>query len=235
MPLYSRTITVKGDIESAFNFTADFRNLEKWDTASTAELVTNEPIREGTIFRATTDFNNREMVLDYEVIEWGAPLRASLQAETKNFKLIDTIFLSANSRGTELTYSVEVKYKGIFIIVGLFFGPIWTKLMNTQIKNLEEVLGPLRPVALARHHVLNVVEREVAARLDHARERLDVEERLRAIRAVRRRRHAPRDDLDAVLQRPRKAADLIHGGLVDTAQVVRLLLLCFMRSSRFFI
>ena len=83
------------------------------------------------------------MVLDYEVIEWGAPLRASLKAETKNFKLIDTIFLSANSRGTELTYSVEVKYKGIFIIVGLFFGPIWTKLMNTQIKNLEEVLGPV--------------------------------------------------------------------------------------------
>ena len=51
MPTYSRTITVKGDIESAFNFTADFRNLEKWDTASTAELVTNEPIREGTVFR----------------------------------------------------------------------------------------------------------------------------------------------------------------------------------------
>ena len=45
MPTYSRTITVKGDIESAFNFTADFRNLEKWDTASTAELLTNEPIR----------------------------------------------------------------------------------------------------------------------------------------------------------------------------------------------
>ena len=143
MPTYSRTITVKGDIESAFNFTADFRNLEKWDTASTAELVTNEPIREGTVFRATTDFNNKVRVLDYEVIEWGAPLRASLQAEKKNFKLIDTIFLSANSRGTELTYSVEVKYKGIFIIVGLFFGPIWTKLMNTQIKNLEEVLGPV--------------------------------------------------------------------------------------------
>ena len=44
MPTYSRTITVKGDIESAFNFTADFRNLEKWDTASTAELLTNEPV-----------------------------------------------------------------------------------------------------------------------------------------------------------------------------------------------
>ncbi len=46
MPIYSRTITVKGDIESAFNFVADFRNLDQWDTASTAELITNEPIRE---------------------------------------------------------------------------------------------------------------------------------------------------------------------------------------------
>ena len=69
-------------------------------------------------------------------------MRASLKADTKNFTLIDTIFLSANSRGTEITYSVEVKYKGIFMIAGLFFGPIWTKLMNTQIKNLEVVLGP---------------------------------------------------------------------------------------------
>ena len=143
MPLYSRTITVKGDIESAFDFVADFRNLEKWDTASTAELITNEPIREGSVFKAKTSFfNDREMIINYEVIEWGAPLRASLKADTKNFTLIDTIFLSANSRGTELTYSVEVRYKGIFMIVGLFFGPIWTKLMNTQIKNLEAVLGP---------------------------------------------------------------------------------------------
>ena len=39
MPIYSRTITVKGDIESAFNFVADFRNLDQWDTASTAEPV----------------------------------------------------------------------------------------------------------------------------------------------------------------------------------------------------
>tara|TARA_B100001027_G_scaffold57344_1_gene38735 strand:- start:100 stop:531 length:432 start_codon:yes stop_codon:yes gene_type:complete len=142
MPLYSRTITVKGDIESAFDFVADFRNLEKWDTASTAELITNEPIREGSVFKAKASFNNREMIINYEVIEWGAPLRATLKADTKNFTLVDTIFLSANSRGTELTYSVDVRYKGIFLIVGLFFGPTWTKLMNTQIKNLEAVLGP---------------------------------------------------------------------------------------------
>ena len=83
------------------------------------------------------------MVLDYEIIEWGAPLRASLKTETNNFEIVDTIFLSANAKGTELTYSIDIKYKGIFIIIGLFFGPMFKKLMDTNIKNLEEVLKPL--------------------------------------------------------------------------------------------
>ena len=45
MPVYSRTITVKEDIESAFTFTADFRNLDKWNEGDEAELITKEPIR----------------------------------------------------------------------------------------------------------------------------------------------------------------------------------------------
>ncbi len=143
MPVYSRTITVNTDIESAFNFTADFRNLDKWNEGDDAELITKEPLREGSVFKVKTHFNNREMVLDYEIIEWGAPLRASLRTETNNFEIVDTIFLSANAKGTELTYSIDIKYKGIFIIVGLFFGPMFKKLMDTNIKNLEEVLKPL--------------------------------------------------------------------------------------------
>ena len=143
MPVYSRTITVDTDIESAFNFTADFRNLDKWNEGDEAELITKEPLREGSVFKVKTHFNNREMVLDYEIIEWGAPLRASLRTETNNFEIVDTIFLSANVKGTELTYSIDIKYKGIFIIIGLFFGPMFKKLMDTNIKNLEEVLKPL--------------------------------------------------------------------------------------------
>ena len=143
MPVYSRTITVNTDIESAFNFTADFRNLDKWNEGDDAELITKEPLREGSVFKVKTHFNNREMVLDYEIIEWGAPLRASLRTETNNFEIVDTIFLSANAKGTELTYSIDIKYKGMFILVGLFFGPMFKKLMDTNIKNLEEVLKPL--------------------------------------------------------------------------------------------
>ena len=54
------------------------------------------------------------------------------------------IFLSANSKGTEVTYSVDIKYKFPFFVLGIFIGSIFNKLMDKQIKNLEAVLGPVQ-------------------------------------------------------------------------------------------
>lgn len=92
MPTYSKTITVKEDIKTCFDFVADFRNLNKWNPHDEAELITKEPLREGSMFKVNTEFNNRKMLLKYEVIEWGEPLRASLKTETKGFDIIDTLF-----------------------------------------------------------------------------------------------------------------------------------------------
>ena len=60
------------------------------------------------------------------------------------FTIVDTIFLSANSRGTEVTYSVDIKYNFPFFVLGIFVGPIFNKLMDKQIKNLEAALGPVQ-------------------------------------------------------------------------------------------
>ena len=140
MPTYSKTITVKEDIQTCFDFVADFRNLNKWNPHDEAELITKEPLREGSIFKVNTVFNNRTMLLKYEIIEWGEPLRSSLKTETKGFEIIDTLFFSATSKGTEITYSVNIKYKGLYIILGLFLGRVFKKLMD-NIYNLEEILG----------------------------------------------------------------------------------------------
>ena len=143
MPNFSRTVTVSSDIDSSFVFLSDFRNLEKWAEGDEGELITKEPLRQGSVFKVKTHFNNKPREYDYEIIEWGAPLRASLKTDSRNFEIVDTIFLSANAKGTELTYSVDIKYKGIFILIGLFFGPMFNKLLDTNIKNLEEILGPV--------------------------------------------------------------------------------------------
>ena len=46
MPNFSRTVTVSSDIDSAFAFLSDFRNLEKWAEGDKGELVTKEPLRQ---------------------------------------------------------------------------------------------------------------------------------------------------------------------------------------------
>ena len=143
MPNFSRTVTVKQDINTVYDFMSDFRNLSKWAEGDEGELITKEPLRQGSVFKVKTHFNNKPRQYDYEIIEWGPPLRVSLQASTSIFTIVDTIFLSANSKGTEGTYSVDIKYKGIFILIGLFFGPMFNKLLDTNIKNLEEILGPV--------------------------------------------------------------------------------------------
>ena len=105
MPTYSKTITVKEDIKTCFDFVADFRNLNKWNPHDEAELITKEPLREGSIFKVNTEFNNRKMLLKYEVIEWGEPLRASLKTETKGFDIIDTCLLYTSPSPRDRTRS----------------------------------------------------------------------------------------------------------------------------------
>ena len=141
MATFSKTITVKSDIQNTFYFVADFRNLHKWNPHDVASLTSKDPLRSGSIFEVKTKFNEREITLNYEVIEWGPPLRASLQSRNSNFDITDTIFLSANNKGTELTYTVDVKFKGIFKIIGPFFNKQFNNLME-NIYELEKILGP---------------------------------------------------------------------------------------------
>ena len=45
MPNFSRTVTVKQDINTVYDFMSDFRNLSKWAEGDEGELITKEPLR----------------------------------------------------------------------------------------------------------------------------------------------------------------------------------------------
>ena len=143
MPNFSRTVTVKQDINTVYDFMSDFRNLSKWAEGDEGELITKEPLRLGSVFRVKTLFNNKPRIYDYEVVEWGPPLRVSLEAKANTFTIVDTIFLSANSKGTELTYAVNIKFKFPYVILSPFVSFMFNKIMDTQVKSLEEVLGAI--------------------------------------------------------------------------------------------
>ena len=60
MPNFSRTVTVKQDINTVYDFMSDFRNLSKWAEGDEGELITKEPLRLGSVFRVKTYFNNNQ-------------------------------------------------------------------------------------------------------------------------------------------------------------------------------
>ena len=64
-----KTITVSSSIQDSFDFVADFRNLPKWNpNDESVELLTEGPLRIGSVFRIKTSINNRSLVLDYKII-----------------------------------------------------------------------------------------------------------------------------------------------------------------------
>jgi len=137
------TITVSAGIQECFDFIADFRNLPKWNpNDERVELLTDPPLRLGSIFKVNTSLNDRKMTLDYEVVEWGSPLRAALATDSKLFSAIDYVNLSANKFGTEVTYTGDFTFKGAMRIVApILITPKLRKLFSENIENLKGHLG----------------------------------------------------------------------------------------------
>ena len=138
-----RNITVTATIKEAFDFVADFRNLPKWNpNDESVELLTEGPLRLGSEFRIATSINDRKMILNYIIAEWGPPLRATYVTESKLFNATDYINFSANQFGTELTYSADFEFKGILKLIGpIYFKPILNNLFSENIANLKNHLG----------------------------------------------------------------------------------------------
>ena len=137
------TITVTSGIQECFDFIADFRNLPKWNpNDERVELITDSPLRLGSVFKVHTSINDRKMTLDYEVVEWGPPLRAALATDSKLFSAIDYVDLSASKFGTEVTYTGDFIFKGVMKIVApIFITPKLRKLFSENISNLNDHLG----------------------------------------------------------------------------------------------
>ena len=136
-------ITVTSGIQECFDFIADFRNLPKWNPIDErVELITDSPLRLGSVFKVHRSFNDRKMTLDYKVVEWGPPLRAVLATDSKLFSENVYVDLSASKFGTEVTYTGEIIFKGVMKIVApIFITPKLRKLFSENSSNLNDHLG----------------------------------------------------------------------------------------------
>ena len=110
-------IVVDGQLESIFDFFADFSNAHFWDPGvvrSTSEgMFERLMVGVGSSFDLTVKFNGREMNMKYYIIEYKQPYEVVLYGEGNIIKAIDTIkFKRLENNKVEIQYEADLTLKG---------------------------------------------------------------------------------------------------------------------------
>lgn len=103
-------IDVEADVETAFDYVADFSNLEQWDpTFDDTEKTSPGEVGVGSRFHVKGGVGPAEMDIDYRITEFDRPRRVVLVGEGNGFTSVDTItFAPGEGGGTTVTYDAEV-------------------------------------------------------------------------------------------------------------------------------
>lgn len=113
MPRYDTRIHTPADRAAVFAYLSRFDRAEEWDPGvAEGTMLGSEPVGLGSRFRLVARFLGRALPLDYEVVDYRAPERIVLRAETGTIRSTDTITFTADGSGTLVHYSAELEGLG---------------------------------------------------------------------------------------------------------------------------
>ena len=132
----TETIDVDTDLETTFEYVANWSNLDEWDpTFETARQLTGGPVRQGTRFRTVMSAGPADDVeIIYEVTEHVPPKRLVMKGEADSFTTTDVITFEAIDGGTRVTYDATVDTEA----------PDWLDALGTPLFKLVGKLGAAR-------------------------------------------------------------------------------------------
>ena len=137
--ILERKVFVKRNLDTVYRYLLNFSNIFEWDShVVQAERVDLGPIKEGSKFELEYRLFGFTQTLIYELIELNEGKKLVFKTEAKNFSTIDTISLSEESKGTEITYQAEVNLSNKFS--ELLFKPKMALIANDTVKNLKRAL-----------------------------------------------------------------------------------------------
>ncbi len=109
-------------------------------------MLTPEPVRVGARFRLNSRFLGRSLPLEYEVVEFEAPTRVVLQADTALLRSTDTMTFTPDGTGTQVEYDARLDTKGVLRaadpLLALLFRRIGNRAENGLRARLNTVARP---------------------------------------------------------------------------------------------
>ena len=141
MPTYRTLIQTPAEPAAVFAYLSRFDRAAEWDPGvARAEMVTDEPVGLGSRFRLVARFLGRSLPLEYEIIDFVAPERVVLRAETGALRSTDTITFGAEGSGTLVLYEAVLEAKGWARFTDLVLAVALRRIGDRAAKGLRERL-----------------------------------------------------------------------------------------------
>lgn len=149
MARYVTTANTNWDIETAFDYLAEFSNVADWDPGvSKGRSVSPEPLEVGARFDVEASFLGRPLPLTYETIEIERPRTVTVRAESGTFSSVDTLSFEADpAGGTLVTYDADLRLKSALKLLDPLLGVAFNRLADQARDGLRERLAGAPPGA----------------------------------------------------------------------------------------
>ncbi len=133
--------TVSASIEKAYDYAANFENIENWDPGVvSSNKATDGPPAVGSAFDLVTVFKGRESDMTYTITELDRPRRLVLSGEGAMLSAVDTMEFTESESGTEIKYTADLTFKGLAKIGTLFVRSDLDQLGRDAVDGLKAAL-----------------------------------------------------------------------------------------------
>lgn len=138
-----RTVETNAAPATVFAYLSDFTNTTEWDPGTiTTERVEGDG-GVGTVYHNVSEFNGKKTELKYVVTDLDPERRFALHGENKTVNADDTMEFVASQSGTRVTYTADIRLKGVLKVVEPFLGKAFKKLGDEAEDGLNQALAKL--------------------------------------------------------------------------------------------
>jgi hypothetical protein len=129
------------DLESTFDFVADFANAERWDpgVASSVRLDPG-PVAVGARYRLGIRMAGRVAPMEYVVTSLEPRRRVVLAGRGSGVTAVDDIGFEATPTGTVVTYVADIRLRGLLRLLAPFAGDAFRRIARNARDGMQRAL-----------------------------------------------------------------------------------------------
>jgi len=141
---FSEQIVVSLPAADSFAYIAEFENTAEWDPGiAESRKLTDGPVRVGSQFDVVAVFRGKRQRFRYTVTELEDGRRIVLEGDGDKAASVDEITVERTGEGARISYTAEVRLKGIRRVAEPLLKPMLAKTGNEALAGLEQKLnGP---------------------------------------------------------------------------------------------